>query len=93
MRIQIMDLNRNMIYVRDGKGNRDLVTILTGVSNRDMRDQLKRVRQSHNKDLEKEYVSVNVLGVPEKSSVPKYSKTRRPKYMEKDNSLSMHKSL
>ena len=51
LRVQDIDFARNEILVRDGKGAKDRVTMLPESPQAQLRDHLKRVKATHEKDL------------------------------------------
>ncbi len=51
LRIQDLDLERNKIYVRAGKGGKDRITILPAYIKSTLRDQVQKVRHLHDEDL------------------------------------------
>jgi integron integrase len=51
LRVQDVDLERNQITVRDGKGFKDRVTMIPEVVKRPLRDHLENVLRIHRKDL------------------------------------------
>lgn len=51
LRVQDLDFARNEITVRDGKGGKDRVTMLPEALKPTLRQQLKRVRAVHERDL------------------------------------------
>jgi integron integrase len=53
LRVKDIDLERNEITVRNGKGQKDRVTLLPASCKRTLLDQLARVRQLHEDDLRK----------------------------------------
>ena len=51
LRVQDIDLGRNQIVVRGGKGDKDRVTMLPALVKPDLARHLARVRQQHQRDL------------------------------------------
>jgi integron integrase len=58
LRIKDVDLNRNQIIVRDGKGRKDRVTMLPARVKGPLTEHLKRVHRQHDEDLRHENGSV-----------------------------------
>ncbi len=53
LRVQDVDFEQNQIVVRDGKGNKDRVTILPEKYQPALKEHLKKVKNTHDEDLEK----------------------------------------
>ncbi len=51
LRVQDIDFDRNQIFVRSGKGEKDRVTLLPQTMKKPLQDHLKWVRQLHERDL------------------------------------------
>jgi integron integrase len=51
MRVKDIDLERNEICVRDGKGQKDRITVLPASCRAPLLDHLERVRERHRRDL------------------------------------------
>jgi len=51
LRVQDVDFSRNEILVRDGKGSKDRITMLPESLKTPLREHLKRVKATHEKDL------------------------------------------
>lgn len=51
LRVQDIDFSRNEIIVRDGKGAKDRVTMLPASLKASLREHLKRVKTTHERDL------------------------------------------
>jgi integron integrase len=51
LRVQDIDFRRNELVVRDGKGAKDRVTMLSAALKPPLRDQLRRARAVHERDL------------------------------------------
>ncbi len=65
LRVQDIDFDQNLLFIRSGKGNKDRVTLLPETLRDDLRAHLKRVQDLHNKDLEAGFGEVylpNALG-------------------------------
>ena len=58
LRVQDIDFASNQITVRDGKGSKDRLTMLPKVVKQPLREHLKNVRSTHQKDLSEGYGSV-----------------------------------
>jgi integron integrase len=58
LRVQDLDLERNMIYVRAAKGGKDRTTIFPNALQADMRIHLERVKRLHDDDLSRGYGEV-----------------------------------
>jgi integron integrase len=58
LRVKDLDLERNQIVVRDGKGMKDRVTMLPQKLKPELQHQLSRVRVLHQTDLEEGYGAV-----------------------------------
>ncbi|MFC1651381.1 integron integrase [Candidatus Latescibacterota bacterium] len=58
LRVQDIDFASNQITLRDGKGSKDRLTMLPKVVNQPLREHLKSVRSTHQKDLSEGYGSV-----------------------------------
>ena len=58
LRIKDLDFSRNEIRLRDGKGERDRITMLPQAIKEPLRQQIVRVRQLHQRDLQKGYGEV-----------------------------------
>lgn len=52
LRIQDIDFDRNEIMVRDGKGAKDRITMLPESLKSPLRDQLRKVKEIHQQDLD-----------------------------------------
>lgn len=55
LRVKDIDFEFNQIWVRNGKGKKDRTTVLPEVSKEKLKNQIKRVKLLHQKDLEKGY--------------------------------------
>ena len=55
LRVQDIDFASNQITVRDGKGSKDRLTMLPKVVKQPLREHLKNVRNTHQKDLSEGY--------------------------------------
>jgi len=51
LRVKDVDLQRHLIVVRNGKGDKDRVTLLPSTLHEDLRAQLERVARLHERDL------------------------------------------
>ena len=51
LRVQDLDFERNLIYVRAAKGGKDRVTIFPKTIHSEMKDQIDRVKRLHDEDL------------------------------------------
>jgi integron integrase len=51
LRVQDMDMDRNMLYVRDGKGGKDRTTVFPQSIQAELRKHLEKVRLLHDEDL------------------------------------------
>ena len=58
LRVQDLDFERNLIYVRSAKGNKDRTTLFPRSIQVEMRRQLEKVKRSHNEDLAQGYGGV-----------------------------------
>lgn len=58
LRVQDVDFDRNMILVRNGKGNKDRVVPFPGTLRKALNEHLKKVRELHDEDLEKGFGEV-----------------------------------
>jgi len=58
LRVQDLDFERNLIYVRSAKGNKDRTTLFPRSIQLEMRRQLEKVKRSHNEDLAQGYGGV-----------------------------------
>lgn len=58
LRVKDVDFEFNQVWVRDGKGRKDRVTVLPAVSKDKLKEQIKKVKHLHRKDLEKGYGKV-----------------------------------
>lgn len=58
LRVKDIDFEFNQIWVRNGKGKKDRATVLPEVSKEKLKNQIKRVKLLHQKDLEKGYGQV-----------------------------------
>jgi integron integrase len=58
LRVQDVDFDRNLILVRNGKGNKDRVVPFPGILRTPLADHLQRVRQIHQEDVEKGFGEV-----------------------------------
>ncbi len=58
LRIQDLDFERNLIYVRDGKGGKDRTTIFPSSIKGALKRQTEKVRQLHERDLADDYGAV-----------------------------------
>ena len=80
LRIQDLDFERHLLYVRGAKGGKDRVTLFPEVLQPDMKAQVARVEAVHSQDLEKGYGDVylpNALAV----KYPNASKEFRWQYL------------
>jgi integron integrase len=50
LRVQDVDFDSNLIYIRDGKGNKDRATMLPGAVRERLRERIARTRAVHEKD-------------------------------------------
>ena len=55
LRVQGLDFGANQVIVRDGKGAKDRVTMLPQVVKGPLREHLKRVQKTHQRDLAEGY--------------------------------------
>ena len=55
LRVQDIDFASNQITVRDGKGSKDRLTMLPKIVKQPLREHLKIVRSTHQKDLSEGY--------------------------------------
>ncbi len=51
LRVQDLDMDRNMLYVRDGKGGKDRTTVFPQSLQAELRKHLEKVRLLHDEDL------------------------------------------
>jgi integron integrase len=58
LRIQDLDFDRNLIYVRDGKGSKDRTTIFPASIKGALKQQMEKVRRLHQRDLVDGYGAV-----------------------------------
>jgi integron integrase len=58
LRVKDLDFERNLIYIRAAKGNKDRVTIFPKAIQRDMRLQVERVKELHDEDISRGYGEV-----------------------------------
>lgn len=58
LRVKDIDFEFSQIWVRNGKGKKDRTTVLPEISKDKLKDQIKRVKLLHQKDLEKGYGEV-----------------------------------
>jgi len=58
LRVQNLDFERNLIYVRGAKGNKDRTTLFPKSIQVEMRHQLEKVKRSHDEDLGQGYGGV-----------------------------------
>ena len=58
LRVQDLDFERKLLYIRAAKGNKDRTTILPKSIHQEMRHQLEEVQRIHDKDLAQGYGSV-----------------------------------
>jgi integron integrase len=58
LRVQDLDFERNLIYVRAAKGNKDRTTLLPKSIQPEMREQLEKVKRLHDEDLAQGYGEV-----------------------------------
>jgi len=58
LRVQDLDFERNLIYVRGAKGNKDRTTLFPKSIQPDMRHQLEKVKRLHDEDLAQGYGGV-----------------------------------
>jgi integron integrase len=58
LRVQDLDFERNLIYVRAAKGNKDRTTLLPTSIRPQMRQQLEKVKRLHDEDLAQGYGEV-----------------------------------
>jgi integron integrase len=87
LRVQDFDFDRNLVFVRDGKGGKDRTTILPKSLQPDLKHHLERVRELHNQDLEKGYGSVYMPGALGKK-YPSAAKEYRWQYAFPGKNLS-----
>ncbi len=55
MRVQDIDFEKNMILIRDGKGNKDRVSVLPDIVKEPLKEHLEKVKAIHNKDRAEGY--------------------------------------
>ncbi len=60
LRVKDIDFERNQITIREGKGEKDRTVPLPLELVEDLKEQLKKVRALHNKDLEEGYGTVHL---------------------------------
>jgi integron integrase len=60
LRVQDIDFAANQITVRDGKGNKDRVTMLPESVKQPLQEHLRRVRETHGRDLADGYGQVTM---------------------------------
>jgi len=60
LRVKDLDFERNLLYIRAAKGNKDRVTVFPKAVQADMRAQVERVRDLHNEDCSRGYGHVYV---------------------------------
>lgn len=58
LRVQDLDFERNLIYVRSAKGNKDRTTLFPKSIQPEMRHQVEKVKRSHDEDLAQGYDGV-----------------------------------
>jgi len=58
LRVQDLDFDNKQIIVRDGKGNKDRSTFFPEMLHEPLRHQLKKVKETHQHDLERGYGDV-----------------------------------
>jgi len=58
LRIKDIDFEFNHIWVRNGKGRKDRTTVLPEISKKKLKNQIKRVKLLHQKDLDKGFGKV-----------------------------------
>jgi integron integrase len=58
LRVQDLDFERNLIYVRDGKGGKDRTTIFPASIKSGLQAHIAKVKQLHDQDLAKGYGNV-----------------------------------
>ena len=58
LRVQDLDFEKNIIYVRAGKGNKDRITLFPKSIQSELKNQLNLVKQIHEQDLDIGYGSV-----------------------------------
>ncbi len=60
LRVKDIDFDYNQITIRDAKGNKDRTVPLPQTIKEDLRNQLKKVKNLHNKDISNGYGSVDM---------------------------------
>ena len=60
LRVKDIEVSRNEIVVREGKGNKDRVTMLPGAVREPLQAHLRRVRETHSADLRAGYGRVQM---------------------------------
>lgn len=60
LRVQDVDFDRNQIYVRSGKGDKDRITLLPQRLKEPLKNHLEWVRQIHKRDLERGFGEVYI---------------------------------
>lgn len=58
LRVQDLDFERNLIYVRDGKGGKDRTTIFPATIKSGLQAHMTKVKQLHDQDLDEGYGNV-----------------------------------
>lgn len=58
LRVKDIDFEFNQIWVRNGKGKKDRTTVLPEISKEKLKNQIKRVKLLHQKDLDKGFGKV-----------------------------------
>ena len=58
LRIKDIDFEFNQLWVRNGKGKKDRATVMPATSKEKLRDQIEKVKLTHQKDLAKGYGKV-----------------------------------
>ena len=80
LRVQDLDMDRNMLYVRDGKGGKDRTTVFPQSIQAELRQHLERVRHLHDEDLANGFGEVYLPTALEKK-YPSASKEFRWQYV------------
>ncbi|NGP90215.1 integron integrase [Fodinibius halophilus] len=80
LRVKDIDFEFNQLWVRNGKGKKDRTTIMPQKSKQKLKDQVKKVRLLHNKDLNNGQGSV-VLPKALSKKYPKLNKTLGWQYL------------
>lgn len=66
LRVQDLDFERDLIYVRDGKGGKDRTTTFPTSIKSGLQTHVDRIKQLHEQDLAKGYGSAYLPGAPGK---------------------------